>query len=264
MPTDGSADHFDPVVEHAVRAFQQQRGLITDGIVGPATYRALREAGWTLGDRMLALLISTPMCGDDVVALQERLLELGYDTGRPSGVFDEQTERGAARVPARLRRSSRTASAGRRRCARCASSAPSGQGRPPAPAARAGAAAPGRPPLARQADRDRPRSRRPGPRRDGGRRHGGRPDVGPRPPARGTHGRDRHGGPADPPRGRAARPRPSGPRSRTPRAPTSCCRCTSTRTTACTPRGSRPSTSATARASRRRWARRSPATSSAS
>ena len=33
--TDGSADHFDPVVEHAVRAFQQQRGLITDGIVGP-------------------------------------------------------------------------------------------------------------------------------------------------------------------------------------------------------------------------------------
>ncbi|HEX5813615.1 MAG TPA: peptidoglycan-binding protein, partial [Pseudonocardia sp.] len=91
---DGSADHFDQVVEHAVRAFQQQRGLITDGIVGQATYRALREAGWTLGDRMLALLISTPMCGDDVVALQEQLLELGYDTGRPSGVFDEQTERG--------------------------------------------------------------------------------------------------------------------------------------------------------------------------
>ena len=61
--TDGSADHFDPVVEHAVRAFQQQRGLITDGMsVASATDRALREAGWTLGDRMLALLISTPMC----------------------------------------------------------------------------------------------------------------------------------------------------------------------------------------------------------
>ena len=124
--TAAPADHFDPVVEHAVRAFQQQRGLITDGIVGPATYRALREAGWTLGDRMLALLISTPMSGDDVVALQEQLLELGYDTGRPSGVFDEQTERGAARVPARLLRHLRRRLAARRRCARCASSARAG------------------------------------------------------------------------------------------------------------------------------------------
>ncbi len=89
---DPSDDEFDADVEQAVRAFQQQRDLITDGIVGPDTYRALREAGWTLGDRMLALLISSPMSGDDVITLQERLLELGFDPGRPGGVFDDQTE----------------------------------------------------------------------------------------------------------------------------------------------------------------------------
>jgi N-acetylmuramoyl-L-alanine amidase len=91
-PAPGADDVFDAAVERAVQAFQQRRGLITDGIVGPDTYRALREAGWKLGDRMLALMVSSPMSGDDVGQLQTRLLELGYDPGRPSGVFDERTE----------------------------------------------------------------------------------------------------------------------------------------------------------------------------
>ncbi|ONI82717.1 N-acetylmuramoyl-L-alanine amidase [Saccharothrix sp. ALI-22-I] len=83
---------FDLPVEHAVRAFQQQRGLITDGVVGPATYRALRDATFRLGDRPLAFLMAQPVTGDDVSALQERLLELGYDAGRANGEFGQQTE----------------------------------------------------------------------------------------------------------------------------------------------------------------------------
>jgi N-acetylmuramoyl-L-alanine amidase len=90
--TNGSGDLFDESVEHAVRAFQQQRGLITDGIVGPATYGALRDATYQLGARPLAYLVSAPVSGDDVLTLQERLLELGYDAGRPNGVFGVQTE----------------------------------------------------------------------------------------------------------------------------------------------------------------------------
>src|SRR4051812_35286516 len=88
----GSGQVFDETVEHAVRAFQQQRGLITDGVVGLTTYRALRDATYQLGARPLAYLVSAPVSGDDVLHLQVRLLELGYDAGRPSGVFGAQTE----------------------------------------------------------------------------------------------------------------------------------------------------------------------------
>lgn len=83
---------YDLPVEHAVRAFQQQRGLIIDGIVGPATYQAMRDATYRLGGRPLAYLVSAPVSGDDVLALQDRLLQLGYNTGRPNGVFGPQTE----------------------------------------------------------------------------------------------------------------------------------------------------------------------------
>ncbi|WP_436492999.1 N-acetylmuramoyl-L-alanine amidase [Actinokineospora sp. HUAS TT18] len=93
-PVIGTTDAglFDQPMEHAVRSFQQQRGLITDGLVGPATYRALRDATHQLGGRPLAFMVSAPISGDDVLTLQERLLELGYDAGRPNGLFGAQTE----------------------------------------------------------------------------------------------------------------------------------------------------------------------------
>ncbi len=89
---DGSADHFDDALDRAVRAFQQQRGLVVDGIVGPTTYRLLDEARWRLGDRLLTHVPGNLMAGDDVVALQQRLLDLGFAIGRVDGRFGHQTE----------------------------------------------------------------------------------------------------------------------------------------------------------------------------
>jgi N-acetylmuramoyl-L-alanine amidase len=81
---------FDQDTDRAVRHFQQRRGLSVDGIVGVETYRALVAARYSLGDRILSLA-TRPYVGDDVAALQERLLELGFDAGRADGVFGERT-----------------------------------------------------------------------------------------------------------------------------------------------------------------------------
>lgn len=83
---------YDAATERAVRAFQQQRGLRVDGVVGPETYQALDEANWSLGDRVLSHQVSHPMTGDDVLTLQERLLELGFSPGRPDRDFGPMTE----------------------------------------------------------------------------------------------------------------------------------------------------------------------------
>lgn len=87
-------NRYDDDVELAVRTFQQQRGLHVDGVVGPATFRRLDEARWSLGDRILTHLPGSLMAGDDVFALQRRLLELGFKIGRVDGYFGAETAGG--------------------------------------------------------------------------------------------------------------------------------------------------------------------------
>ena len=65
----------------ALRAFQQQRGLLVDGVLGPNTWHELVEAGYALGDRLLYLLVPN-FRGDDVLALQVKLNLLGFNAGR--------------------------------------------------------------------------------------------------------------------------------------------------------------------------------------
>lgn len=87
-------DLFDEAAELAVRHFQQRRGISVDGAVGDETYAALNGAHWRLGDRVLAHDSGQLMTGDDVSALQEQLLELGYNIARADGVFGATTAEG--------------------------------------------------------------------------------------------------------------------------------------------------------------------------
>lgn len=83
---------FDERVEQAVKSFQQRRGLIVDGVVGRSTYAVLDGARWALGDRVLRYVPEHFVEGDDVVALQTRLAELGFTPGKVDGLHGPNTD----------------------------------------------------------------------------------------------------------------------------------------------------------------------------
>ena len=90
---DDASGVFDEGTQRAVAEFQADRGLPTDGIVGPDTWRSLVDAGYRLGDRMLYHRVPM-MRGDDVAELQARLNSLGFDTDKVDGIFGPATLHG--------------------------------------------------------------------------------------------------------------------------------------------------------------------------
>jgi N-acetylmuramoyl-L-alanine amidase len=88
---EGADGMFGPHTEVAIREFQQRRLLVADGIVGENTWTELVEAGHKPGDRLLYLRVPF-MRGDDVLYLQRRLDELGFDCGPVDGIFSPALE----------------------------------------------------------------------------------------------------------------------------------------------------------------------------
>lgn len=93
---DDAGDTFDDGTVRAVRAFQQSRGLTADGRVTEETWQALDAARWRLGSRTLFHSVPNLLVGEDVRALQERLLEMGYDVGRADAIYGARTARAVA------------------------------------------------------------------------------------------------------------------------------------------------------------------------
>jgi N-acetylmuramoyl-L-alanine amidase len=89
-PSSDSPGTFGDATSAAVLAFQEARGLRTDGVCGEETWSSLVEAGHRLGDRLLSH--RAPMLrGDDVAELQRLLGGLGFDAGRVDGIFGPHT-----------------------------------------------------------------------------------------------------------------------------------------------------------------------------
>lgn len=87
-----ASDLFDEKLTQGIKAFQQERGLTATGLINQITQRALEEARWRLGDRVLSLTTPELIRGDDVATLQERLIQMGFNCGKVDGVYGGATE----------------------------------------------------------------------------------------------------------------------------------------------------------------------------
>ncbi len=83
---------FGQKTREAVRAFRKKQGLPAADTVDEATWNALVDATFTLGDRILYLRMPY-FHGQDVFALQDILNVLGFITDEKDGIFGAHTEK---------------------------------------------------------------------------------------------------------------------------------------------------------------------------
>ena len=88
MDSDEPTDYYGSATEEAVRMFQRQHGLAEDGVVGHDTLKKI------FSDEAHYYAAKKGDSGDDIIAIQQRLYQLGYlaDAGMVTGNFGEKTE----------------------------------------------------------------------------------------------------------------------------------------------------------------------------
>ncbi len=74
----------------AIKNFQQDRGLVSTGVVDEETWQELVDAGHKIGERLLYIK-SPPFRGDDVKNLQLWLKTLGFYKDKENGIFCDKT-----------------------------------------------------------------------------------------------------------------------------------------------------------------------------
>lgn len=98
----GTVDgYYGPTGVAAVKDFQKVNGLTVDGSVGSATWNKLfsssakpNTSGGTSSGYTRPLQLKSPqMYGEDVKAVQKKLISLGYSVGTADGYFGPATER---------------------------------------------------------------------------------------------------------------------------------------------------------------------------
>lgn len=92
LGTDGVDGYFGDDTRAAVLLFQQDNGLVADGVIAENTWCELVESGYDPGERLLYLKIP-PFRGADVLTLQRSLNCLGFNAGPEDGIFGSMTER---------------------------------------------------------------------------------------------------------------------------------------------------------------------------
>ena len=87
-----STGYYGPVTKNAVISFQKSKGLKADGIVGPNTQAKIQAALNGKGNSASSSILRVGSRGSQVTSLQQRLKQLGYFKGNPTGYFGRITK----------------------------------------------------------------------------------------------------------------------------------------------------------------------------